>query len=61
MCKISATNWNGKAIRLSFRTSLTDMGKLCERAHTTIRRAGYTTYRLDALNDEPVPYPLQYA
>lgn len=61
MCKITATNWNGTAIVLEARTSLDDMEKLTHVAHRAIRRAGFTTYRLDTVNGTRVPYRLQYA
>lgn len=60
MCKITATNWNGKQIRVEAKTSITDLEKLAHKAHKAIKRAGYTTYRIDTINGIHVPYALAY-
>ena len=59
-----ATNWNGKTITGQFK--FTPKGEvrlpeLVRRAHAAIQRAGYSTYRLDKVGDEFIPYMFQYA
>ena len=60
----SATNWNGKTIRGEFKfkpKGEVRLPELVKRAHAAIQRAGYTTYRLDKVGDESIPYMFQYA
>lgn len=64
MYTFSATNWNGKRIEGEFRfkpKGAVQLPELVKRAHAAIQRAGYTTYRLDKVGNEFIPYMFQYA
>ena len=64
MYEFIATNWNGKKISGSFkfkpRNGEIRLPELAKRAHATLHRAGYTTYRLDKVGNESIPYMFQY-
>lgn len=63
MFSFTATNWNGRTIKGEFKFSPKGevrLPELAKRAHAALRKAGYTTYRLDKVGDEFVPYMFQY-
>lgn len=63
MFTFTATNWNGKKIHGEFKfkpKGEVRLPELAKRAHAAIQRAGYTTYRLDTIGNESIPYTFQY-
>lgn len=63
MFEYSATNWNGTTIKGKFKfkpKGTLHLPELAKRAHAALHRAGYTTYRLDKIGDESIPYMFQY-
>lgn len=63
MFSYTATNWNGKTIKGEFKfkpKGTVRLDELAKRAHAALRKAGYTTYRLDAIGNESIPYMFQY-
>lgn len=63
MFKYTATNWNGRPITGEFKFAPKGevrLPELVKRAHAALHREGYTTYRLDTIGDERIPYMFQY-
>ena len=63
MFSYTATNWNGKTIKGEFKFAPkgeVQLPELVKRAHSAIQRAGFTTYRLDTIGNEHIPYMFQY-
>ena len=63
MYEYTATNWNGRTIRGEFKfkpKGAVRLPELAKRAHEALHRAGYTTYRLDTIGNEHIPYMFQY-
>ena len=64
MFTYSATNWNGKRIEGEFRFKPKGeirLPELAKKAHAALRSQGFTTYRLDTIAGEHIPYMFQYA
>ena len=63
MFSFTATNWNGRTIKGEFKFAPKGevrLPELAKRAHAALHKAGYTTYRLDKVGDEFIPYMFQY-
>lgn len=59
----TATNWNGKTIRIEFKFAprrIPSLDELAKKARAAFERAGFTTIRLDSIDNELVPYALAY-
>lgn len=59
----TATNWNGKTIRVEFKFNprrVPSIDELAKKAHAAFEKAGFTTIRLDSIDNELVPYALAY-
>lgn len=58
-----ATNWNGKQISIEFKFAprrVPTLDELAKKAHAAFEKAGFTTIRLDSVDNELVPYALAY-
>lgn len=56
----TATNWNGKTLSITFKAATSDLSKLAKRARSMFERNGYTTIRLDSIDETALPYELAY-
>lgn len=56
----TATNWNGKTLSLTFKAATSDLAKLAKKARAAFERKGFTTIRLDKVDELSVPYELAY-
>lgn len=64
MYEYTATNWNGRKVTGEFRfkpKGEVRLPELAKRAHVALHSKGFTTYRLDTIAGEHIPYMFQYA